>query len=193
MTNPFGQAIVYLIQVVFGLYILAVMLRFLFQLVRADFYNPISQAIVKITNLPLIQLRRLIPGLWGVDLASVALLLALQGLETFLVVLIEYGHAAHPWGLLVLSLAQLLRMVTYIIFAAVIIRIVISWINPAAGYNPVVGLLTSLTEPLMRPARQLIPPIGGLDISPVAVLIALRLIQIVLIDPLGQIGIALLK
>ena len=192
MTNPLGQAIVYLIQVVFGLYILAVMLRFLFQLVRADFYNPISQAIVKITNLPLIQLRRLIPGLWGVDLASVALLLALQALEIFLVVLIQDGYAGHPWGLVVLSLAQLLRMAIYIFIVAMIIRIVISWINPAAGYNPVVGLLASLTEPLMRPARQIIPPISGLDLSPLIVFVVLQLILILLIRPLGQIGTALL-
>lgn len=189
--NPLSQAIVYLLQVIFGLYLLAVMLRFLFQMVRADFYNPISQALVKVTNTPLIQIRRFIPGLWGIDMASVVLLIVIQGLELFLIGLLQLGHALHPLGLVVLSIASLMRMAIYIFMVALIVRIIMSWINPTGGYNPIMGLLTSLTEPMMRPARRMLPPISGIDLSPILIFVILNLTVILIINPMLTIGASL--
>ncbi len=184
--NYFGQAAAYLIQTVFGLYILAVMLRLLLQMVRADFYNPLSQFLVRITNPPLKPLRRIVPGLLGIDLASVLLLLALKMMELTLTA-IALGHVLRLPGLLVLALAGLLQLLIYIFLIGIIIQVILSWVRPG-DYNPLTALLHDLTEPLLKPARRYIPPISGLDFSPVAVLIALQLLLMLVVAPLTGLG-----
>ena len=186
MGNYFSNAGEFLIQVAFGLYILMVMLRFLFQLVRADFYNPVSQAIVKITNPPLVLLRRVIPGLWGIDFASIILLLALQILELALILSLR-GVVPQPLGLAVLSIAELLNLAIWILIITLFVRIIISWVSPG-GYNPIIALLVSLTDPLMRPARRMLPPISGLDLSPLVVFVVLQLGLMLLVQPLRHLG-----
>jgi YggT family protein len=191
MFNPYvGNAATFLLSTLFGLYILIVMLRFLFQLVRADFYNPVSQFLVKATNPPLRPLRRLIPGLAGIDAAAVVLMLGLQFLELWLRYYLV-GQAPQAVGLLVLSVAELVSLATYVFLIAIILQVVISWVNPGA-YNPVVSLLYSLTEPLLGPARRLIPPISGLDLSPIAVIVGLQLGLMLVIAPLRDLGQGLL-
>jgi YggT family protein len=185
-----GNAGIFLIKTLFGLYILVVMLRLLFQIVRADFYNPISQFLVKVTNPPLLPLRRIIPGFKKIDIASIVLLLVLQMLELILIGVIR-GVSFQPVGLLVLSIAELLTLLLNIFFFSILIQVVLSWINPG-GYNPAVSLLYSLNEPLLRPARNLIPPIGGLDLSPIVVMIVLQLATILIVMPISDIGRGLL-
>ncbi len=184
--NYAEHAGVFLIQTLFGLYILAIMLRFLLQWVRADFYNPVSQFLVKVTNPPLKPLRRLIPGFWGIDLAAVVLMLLLQMLELFLVGVVV-GQSFRPLGVLVMSAGELLSLAIYVFMVAIIIQIILSWIQPGA-YNPVTGLINRLSEPLLAPARRLIPPISGLDLSPLAVLILLQLSLILLVSPIRDLG-----
>lgn len=188
MSGYFSQAGVYLIQVMFGLYILAVMLRFIFQWVRADFYNPLSQALVKITNPPVVLLRRIIPGLWGIDLASVFLMLVLKAIEISLIVLMSKNLVAKPLGLLIASGAELLSLLVMVFFVAVLVRIILSWVAPNAAYNPMGSLLNSLTEPVMAPARRIIPPLSGLDLSPIAVMVVLQLILMLVVQPLLHLG-----
>lgn len=165
-----------LINLVFSLYIFIVMLRFLLQLARANFFNPLSQAIVRLTNPPLKPLRRIIPGLWGIDLASVVLMLALKILELGLLVLVT-GYKAGIGVLVIVALAELVRLAIYIFMGAIIIRIVLSWVNPASLHpaNPAGSLVTSLSEPLMGPARRLLPPISGFDFSPILVIFLLSI------------------
>ncbi|HKQ30795.1 MAG TPA: YggT family protein [Burkholderiales bacterium] len=171
----FVQAGVLIVQVVFGLYILAVLLRFLFQLVRADFYNPISQFVVALTNPVLRPLRRVIPGLFGVDVASLLLLLLLKVGELYLVAALVGGTPTLP-GAIVMSVADLIVLALHVFMVAIIVRAVISWFLPYGGYNnPIAGVLARLTDPLLRPAQRLIPTVGGLDLSPIAVLIVLQL------------------
>jgi len=169
------QAGVYLVKVVFELYLFAVLLRLLFQLVRADFYNPVAQFVVALTNPVLRPLRRAIPGLFGVDLASVLLLFALKGGEWFLIAWLRDV----PTSLSAIAFAavtELLELTLYVFIVAVFARVLLSWVTPYGGHrSPVTGLLVSLTEPLMRPARRLIPPIGGVDLSPIAVIVVLQL------------------
>jgi YggT family protein len=191
MSAYLGQAAVFLVETVFGIYILMVLLRLLFQLVRADFYNPFSQFLVRLTNPPLLPLRRIIPGLGGIDVASVVLLLALQILKLFLVVLIN-GNAATPIGMVVLSLAQLLELTVWVFLIAIFVRIILSWLAPYS-HHPMTALLISLTEPLMRPARRLLPPISGLDLSPIIVLILLQLTLMLVVQPLTDLGVALIR
>ncbi len=161
------------IRLLFGVYIFIVMLRFILQMVRADFYNPVSQGIVKATAPVLNPLRRIIPGLWGIDLASVFLMLVLKAIEWGLILLIS-GSMANLGILLVISMAQLVQLAVYIFIGAIFISIIISWINPHAAFqNPLAMLAGSISEPLMRPARRLIPPMGGIDFSPILVIFLL--------------------
>jgi YggT family protein len=180
MNAFFTDATFLIVQVILSLYILAVLLRFLFQLSRADFYNPISQFLVALTNPLLIPLRRIIPGLMGVDLASLVLLLALQLLEVYVLSWLK-DLPVTMLPLVLASLVSLVRLTINVYFYAILIRVILSWFMPyGIRQNPAGDLLVSLTEPLMRPARRLIPAIGGLDLSPIVVLVGLQLLQLAL-------------
>ncbi len=176
----------FLLQTAFGLYVLAVMLRFLLQWVRADFYNPVSQFLVKITNPPLKPLRRFIPGYGGIDLASVVLLLFLKMLEWFLLLWLK-GVPGSPGGIFFLAIADLLSLAINVFLVAILIQVILSWVSPGV-HNPVTSLLWRLNEPLLGPARRLLPPISGLDLSPIVVLILLQLLKILLVAPIRDVG-----
>jgi len=176
----------FLVSTLFELYILALLLRFMLQQVRADFYNPVSQFLVRVTNPPLRPLRRMIPGWRGIDIASLVLLLALQLLLLYLLVMLR-GQFPSPIGMIFLALAELLSLTLNIYIFALLIQAILSWVNPGS-YHPVNGLLYSLNEPLLRPARRLLPPISGLDLSPLVVLLALQVAKMLLIPPLRQLA-----
>ena len=186
----FSNAGVFLIDSLFGLYICAVLLRLLFQVVRADFYNPLCQAIVTVTNPVLRPLRRYIPALASIDTASVLLILSLQLLNTFLVALVV-GVSPNLAGMLVVAVAEIASKTVWIFMAAVIAQIVLSWVAPG-GYNPVIGVIQALSEPVLRPARRLLPPLGGLDFSAMVVMIVLNLLLMLVVAPLRDVGYSLL-
>ncbi|BBL76121.1 YggT family protein [Methylomagnum ishizawai] len=180
---------VFLIDTLFGLYIFAVMLRFLFQWVDADFYNPISQFLIKITHPPLRLLRRFIPSLGRVDTASLVLMLGLQMLAGYLTFLLQGVGTTVP-ALLVWSSAQLLDQLFNLYFFAIIIRSVLSWMGTRT-YNAATTLLYSLTEPTLRAARRLLPPMGGVDLSPLIPLIGIQLAKMLILPPLHHAMMAL--
>lgn len=180
MSSFLTEAGTLLVEVIFSLYILAVLLRFLFQLTRADFYNPISQFLVAFTNPLLKPLRQIIPGLYGIDFASLVLLLLLKCSELYLLLLMG-GFAVHWLPIVAAATVDLLRLTLNVFFFAILIRVILSWFMPYGIHqNPAGSLLVNLTEPLLRPARRLIPPIGGLDLSPIVVIVALQLMQLAL-------------
>lgn len=181
-----ANASTFLIEVVFGLYIFAVLLRFLFQLVRADFYNPVSQAIVTLTNPPLKRMRRVIPPLSGLDTSSLVLMFGLQLLALWLTYSV-LGFSASLPGLVVGALAALMTKAVYIFIGAILIGVIVSWIAPG-GYSPVLALVDDLARPLLRPVRRSLPPLGGLDLSPLVVLVALQLFLMLFVWPLRDIG-----
>ncbi len=174
---------VFLVQTLFGFYILAVMLRFLLQCVRADFYNPLVQFLVSMTNPPLLPMRRFIPGYKGLDLASVVLAFALQLIEMLLITLL-LNQPVGVGGLLLLTVLELLKLLINIYLWGVIIQAVLSWFSPDP-YHPAARVLAQLTAPVLRPARRLLPPISGVDLSPMLVVIALIFISLLLQDFLG--------
>lgn len=182
----FAASTIFLIQTLFGLYILVVMLRLMLQWVRADFYNPVSQFIVKVTNPPLKPLRRIIPGWGGIDLASVLLLMILQMLELFLVDL-AMGHASGISSLFIRSIAELLALLINIFIGAILIQVILSWVAPGS-YNPLIGLVHKIAEPLLEPARRILPPFSGIDFSPLVVLIVLQLLKFLLVAPIANLG-----
>jgi len=179
-----NNAGVFLISTLFGLYEIIILLRLVMQLVRADFYNPLAQFIVKATNPLLRPMRRVIPGVAGIDLASLLLLLLVIVLELMLLSVVSSKPFPSVPGLVALSLVTALKMVVYLYLFGIFVLVILSWVNPG-NYNPMVNLIHQVTEPLMRPARRLIPPVGGLDLSPMAVIIVLWLVIMLVVDPLS--------
>ena len=181
------QAAVTLVQFIIGIYLVIVVLRFLLQQVRADFYNPVSQAIVKLTNPPLRFLRRFIPGYAGIDWPSIVLIFVLQSLEICLVALLVLGTIPGPFGLLILCIASIIRLCLFLYIALIFVSVVISWINPGA-YNPVTILIYQLIEPVLHPVRRRLPTTGGLDWSPMVVLLLLYLGITLIVAPISDLG-----
>jgi len=180
----FSGLAVFLVDTLTSLYIFALMLRFLFQWVEADFYNPISRFLVKITHPLLRPLRRLIPSIGRVDTASVVLMLGFQALDIFLVASLQQLNVSFP-GLLLAAGWRLLDLLYDIYFYSILITVILSWFAPR-GYNPAVALLFALTEPLLRLFRRILPPMGGVDLSPLLALIALQFTKMVVQPPLQQ-------
>lgn len=187
MGSYFSNALVFLISTAFSLYILAVMLRFLFQLVRADFHNPFSQFLLSITTPVLRPLRNIIPGVKGIDWPALVLLLLLAISELIIIGVLQ-GSVLPPGNLLIVAVASLLQTAIYIFMFALIISAILSWVAPGT-YNYLTSLLTSLTEPLLTPIRRRLPPAGGLDFSLLIALILLQLLLMLVVQPLMDLGI----
>jgi len=174
----------FLVQVVLGLYALVVTLRFLLQVLRADFYNPLSQFVVKLTSPLLKPLRRIIPSAGGLDLSSLLLAWMVKALELLLVLWIG-GAGLHLAAPLLLAIPELLALIINIFLFSTVILAILSWFTPP-GYNPATALLSSLTEPLLQPIRRLLPPISGMDFSPMILIIGLILLKMLTIPPIEQ-------
>jgi len=185
LTNP----LVFIFQTLFDLYILVVLLRFFLQLVRADFYNPISQFVVKVTSPLLLPLRRVIPAVRGLDTASLVLAWGLKTLELVLVLWFTAGSFSLLLPLL-MAIPELVELTINIFFWAILIQAILSWVNPGV-YNPASALLYSLTLPLLRPAQRIIPPIGGIDLSPMAVMLGLIVLKMLILPPLRGLAMSL--
>lgn len=171
----FSQAVQFLLDTLLGLFIYVVLLRFYLQLFRAPFNNPVSQFVAALTNFAVNPLRRVIPGLWGMDLAS----LSLAWFAEFVLVLALFwlsGAAALGGNLLpaaaFLAVVRLLKASIYLLIGAVFIQAILSWVSP---YNAAAPLLNCLTRPFLRPIQRLIPPISGIDLSPLALFIVCEL------------------
>jgi YggT family protein len=174
MTNAIINVLSFLIEIFFNLYIICVLLRFFLQWVRADFYNPICQFLVKVTNPLLIPLRRVIPGFFGLDLAAVILVIILQCIEVVLLTLI---HGMSITGVLfIFAIIELFLLVLNIYTFAILIRALLSWINPNP-YNPMAIILFQLTEPVLRPLRKRLS-FGAMDWSPFVAIIIIQVIVI---------------
>ena len=180
---PYIQdALGFIVEVLVGLYLLAAILRFLFQLLRVDFHNPISQAIVKVTNAPLKFLRRFVPGLFGIDLASIVLIIAVAMIKIMLLTMIA-GHNLPIQIAFIWAIAEFLNTVCWILLIAIFVRAILSWVAPQA-YHPGIRIINGLTEPILAPFRRLLPNLGGIDLSPIIAIIAINLIQKLIVAPI---------
>jgi YggT family protein len=177
-TNP----LIFLIKTLFGLYITLVVIRFLLQWARADFYNPISQFVVKLTSPVLRPLRKVIPGFRGLDIASLVLAWLLQALELMLLAML-FGLGLRPLAALAWAIPALFGLVISIFLFAILIRVILSWVSPDP-YNPAIDLLNRLTDPILVPAQRLLPSISGIDLSPMVAMVGLVLLQMLLLPPL---------
>lgn len=170
-----NDALIFIIQTLGSLYLLIVLMRFILQLVRANFYNPLCQFVVKATQPLLKPLRRLIPSLFGLDMSSLVLALLLQIL-LFVVVLTLNGYQAFTVLLLPWALIGIFSLFLKILFWSMIISVILSWVAPGSR-SPGAELVYQITEPVLAPFRRLIPNLGGLDISPIFAFIAIQLVQ----------------
>ena len=177
-TNP----LIFLVKTLFGLYIALVLIRFLLQWARADFYNPISQFVVKLTSPVLRPLRKVIPGYRGLDLASLVLAWLLEAVQLMLLGML-FGIGFRPFAALAWAIPALIGLFISIFLFAILVRVILSWVNPDP-YNPAVDLLNRITDPILIPAQRLLPPLGGIDLSPMVAMIALVLLQMLLLPPL---------
>jgi len=174
-----SDALIFLLRSLGELYISAFLLRLVLQWLRADFYNPLSQFIIRVTNPLVVPLRRVVPAVGRIDTASLVAALGLQLAVTLL--LLNLACIGEPGLLQVLGLAalRLVYLLLRIYFFALLIYVVMSWIAPG-GYNPATSLLASLCEPVLAPFRRLIPPIGGIDLSPLFAILLLQALTMLL-------------
>jgi YggT family protein len=182
MTDP----VIFIIDSLFSLYILAVLLRFLLQWCGAEFYNPISQFLVKATHPPLRFLRRFVPSIGKIDTSSLVLVLVLQMLADFTILMLK-GVSISLAALTILSITQLVSLLINIFIFSVFASALLSWINPGT-FNAAASILYSLTEPLLNLCRKFIPDLGGIDLSPLAALLLLQLAKMILLPPLHELA-----
>lgn len=173
-----NQGLFFILNTVFGLFIIALLLRFYLQLFRAPYRNPLSHFLISLTDFLVRPARKIIPGLWGLDLATLLLAWIIEFLVLAAILWIN-GIAPHPYTpisllvILLLSLMGLLKHSVHIFMLVLIVQAVLSWVNP---YSPISGVLDSLSRPFLIFFRRRIPLIGNVDISPLIVLILLQFI-----------------
>lgn len=175
LSNP----LMLIINSLVGAYIFVLIIRVLLQYTGADSRNPVSSFIIKATQVPLKVLKPIFPTLKGFNLSAIALMLVLQ----MLLGLLAMGGEPNVWVIFIWSLTELISTIINVFIYSIFATVILSWINPGA-HNPVVTLLYKITEPIMQPFQRIIPPMGGMDFSPIAALLALQVIKMLLIPPL---------
>jgi YggT family protein len=179
-----STAAVYILQTIGSLYLLIVLLRFILQLVRADFYNPLSQFIVRATHPLLKPLRKIIPSFAGLDLASLVLAILVQLVLMALVLMLMGYGLDNPLQLLVWSIIGVTALFIKVFFFALIISVILSWVAQGS-HNPAAELINQICEPLLAPIRRILPSLGGLDLSPIVAFLILNLIDMLVIRNLA--------
>jgi YggT family protein len=177
-----NQALIFVVDTIFHLFILAALLRFWMQALKAPVRNPIAQFSMALTDWAVKPLRRIIPGFFKLDIASLVVAwLGEYALQAIVLLLNDAPLASNPGVLPIvffLAFVKLIRLSVYIIIGAVLIQALLSWVNP---YHPIAPFFNALTEPFLKPFRKAVPLIGGVDVTPVLVLIVLQLILMLLV------------
>ena len=179
-----NTAAVYVLQTLGSLYLLIVLMRFVLQLVRANFYNPLCQFIVKATQPLLKPLRRIIPSLFGLDMSSLVLAILVQLALLALTLLLTYATTGNFVQLLIWAIIGVTALFLKIFFFALIISVILSWVAPGS-HNPGAELVNQICEPALAPFRRLLPNLGGLDISPILAFMVLKLLDMLVINNLA--------
>ncbi len=179
MGNAGVNGLNFLITTLFDLFAFVVMLRFLMQLTRADYYNPVSQFVVKITDPLLLPLRKVIPGFGGHDIAALALCFLTLVVKLVLLKTVNLaGAGSGGWaGVFLYAFAGLIDLGFVVFIYTILAMVILSWVSP--GGHPISGLLQSITSPILTPIRRVMPDVGGFDLSPLAALILLQLGRII--------------
>jgi YggT family protein len=178
------DALTFIFRTLLDLYIITFLLRFILQWIRADFRNPLTQFILKITNPLVIPARRLIPAAGGIDTATLVIVILLELLMTIVMINLACVGAPSIVQILMLTTLRLIYLTMRIYLFIILIYVILGWVSPGS-YNPAVNLLAAIAEPILKPLRRIIPSIGGLDLSPLFALIGIQALTMVL--PIGQV------
>lgn len=169
----------YLIQTALSLYLMVMLLRFLLHASQADFYNPVSQFVVKVTNPALAPLRRPLPAVGRFDLAALAVSVLLQALGIVLLLLVNGVGLPNLTLIIAWSVVGVIALLVNIYFFALLAMIILSWVA-GGSRHPAILLIHQITEPVMAPVRRLLPSMGGIDFSPILVFVLINVLQIAL-------------
>lgn len=172
------QALYFIIKTLTQLYLLVFLMRFWLPFFRADFRNPVAQGILRITSPLIAPLRRFVPPVGRIDTATVLVALVIESLLIFVLLALR-GGAAGLLPVLITAVFELAILSLNLFFFVVLVRIILSWVAPHT-YNPVTALLTTVAEPILRPFRRILPPLGALDLSPIFAIVILQAGVIVL-------------
>ncbi len=178
MRDSFTLSLIFLVRTLGDLYLLTFLLRFIMQWVRADFYNPLAQFVVKATNPLVVPARRIVPSAGGADLATLLVLVILEAAVTWALLFLGSLTVATSTFMLLVPL-RLINLMLWFYTVSIFVYVLMSWLTNAA-YSPIGRMLAELNEPLLGPVRRLLPPIGGLDLSPLLVLIFIQAIRVAL-------------
>ena len=176
MRDSFTLSLIFLVRTIGDLYLLTFLLRFIMQWVRADFYNPLAQFVVKATNPLVVPARRFIPSAGGADLATLLVLIILEAMLTWTLLFLGSLSVTTNQFLLLVPL-RLINLTLWFYTVSIFVYVLMSWFTQA-GYSPISRMLAELNEPLLGPVRRLLPPIGGLDLSPLLVLILIQAVRV---------------
>lgn len=185
--SALNEILGYLIQTALSLYLLVMLLRFLLHASQADFYNPVSQFVVKVTNPALAPLRRLLPPVGRFDLAALVESVLLQALGIVLLLLLNGVGLPNITLIIAWSAVGVVALLVNIYFFALLAMIILSWVA-GGSRHPAILLIYQITEPVMAPVRRLLPPMGGIDFSPILVFILINILQIALRHVAAGIG-----
>jgi len=174
------EAVIYLLRFAFDALLMILIMRFWLQWVKADFYNPLSQFIVKVSNPLVVPLRRVIPGLGGLDMATLVVAYIIATLKFFTLAALT-GESLGPLAFYI-GLLVLLKQAGFLLFVIMIIMALMSWV--VQGYNPTLMIFNQLTEPFLNPIRRFMPNLGGLDLSMIVAFLAMNVINILLSNSL---------
>lgn len=172
------QALYFIVKTLSQLFLLLLLLRFWLPLLRADFRNPVAQGILRFTSPLIVPLRRILPSVARLDSATVLVAFVVQFLSVVVLLAIT-SRMAGPLTIAIVSVIELVILSLNLFFFVILIRVILSWVAPG-NYNPVTALIGTLSEPILRPFRRLIPSVGGLDISPIFAIVLLQALVIFL-------------
>jgi YggT family protein len=187
MIEFFRNVAIFFVSILFDLYIFIVMLRLLLQWCGANYYNPIAQFTVSLTNPIVKPLRRILPAIHNIDLSLILLLVVLEFIK-LLIILLLLKQLPNIGLVLVWTCLLLINKLLNFYFFAIIGRVILSWVLHHFQANPITKILFVLTEPILRPARRLLPPISGFDLSPLLVIIGLKVISMFIVFLLATLG-----
>lgn len=172
------NSLLFIVKTLSDLYLLTFLLRFILQWVRADFYNPLAEFILRVTNPLVMPARRIVPSARGIDLPTLVVLIVLQGVATWLILRIaNVGMPPDMFAFYVLL--RLINLTLWFYTISILIQVILSWMGQTM-HNPIAGILRDLNEPLLGRVRRLVPPVGGIDLSQLFVIIVIQAVAIFL-------------
>ncbi len=187
MSDTLHAGLLFLINTIFDMYLFILIIRLILVWVGANYFDPITQFVVKFTDFLVKPLRRRIPNINRFETATLIILLALEIIKFFIISMISIGIPSIV-GLVILAFADSIKLLIQAFFYAILLQVILSWVQPQ---SPIAYFLNQFTSPIMRPIKRIVPPVGGFDISPIPALILLQLFSILLVTPLMSTGLSL--